>query len=208
MNLCSIALVFVLDVSHSVTNERWIQQRNGHALALQSRVVQEYVELNEPILLSVVQFASHSAVARRWIMIENKLQLDNFSNYLMNMQRLDLDFYTRIHHGIEDAIRLHDAEMPCEPMRRVIDVSADGDGQDFDPAVVTDAIERGIQINGVAINGAQQNPVITVGDWMRRNMITPNGFVVESDGFDDVENAVRRKFEAELIGSLELRWRL
>jgi Ca-activated chloride channel family protein len=88
---------------------------------------------------------------------------------------------------------------PCIGEQAVIDVS--GDGASNGGRTVAEARDRastmGVQINGLAIV-TELEPGL--GAWYRANVMTPDGFVIEAEGFADMARAMRRKIIQEIAG--------
>lgn len=57
-----------------------------------------------------------------------------------------------------------------------------------------EAIARGIRVNALVVNtyGAP------AADWARQALVTPSGFVMEADGWQEVAAALRRKVTQEV----------
>jgi hypothetical protein len=90
----------------------------------------------------------------------------------------------------------HVERAPCVPERTVIDVVTDGSGDDERrlEAARDEAIARGIRVNALVVNtyGAP------AADWARQALVTPSGFVMEADGWQEVAAALRRKVTQEV----------
>ncbi len=89
-------------------------------------------------------------------------------------------------------------DLPCEPDRRVIDVSGDGDDNDSDVELreVRDrAAAEGIVINGLPIVTATR-PYLA--RYFEENVITPGGFVINAEGFSEVGRALTKKLVHEI----------
>lgn len=200
---CVVALVLALDVSGSVNEERWIQQRDGHANAFNSQIISNYIETDGRIAVSVVAFADSARTLLEWRILSSRGEIQQFSQDLASLQRPRLGLNnTFISSGVTHSIGLLEQELPCNPERRVIDVAADGDDDSYTATIVENAERLSIQINGLAI--IAPNQVRDLDGWMRDTMITSDGFVVVSRGFEEIETAVRRKLEIEIIGELNV----
>ena len=107
----------------------------------------------------------------------------------------------------------------------VIDISGDGkDSRDYDYDKLPDSIKGGgkdslsremtkgsgikqyveqaerlgITINGLPIINPHELLDQDVVEYYEQNVITSDGFVVQSKGFEEIETAVRRKFQSEI----------
>lgn len=69
---CVVALVLALDVSGSVNEERWIQQRDGHANAFNSQIISNYIETDGRIAVSVVAFADSARTLLEWRILSSR----------------------------------------------------------------------------------------------------------------------------------------
>lgn len=200
---CVLALVLVLDVSLSVDESRWVQQRDGHAEAFTSQTIYNYIQTNGRIAVSTVAFADESSVLIDWTMLENRLDVINFSQTLRNLSRPQLGVLTKISSGVRLAEELLTQNSPCNAERLVIDVAADGHETNGYDRSITERLQTfGIQVNGLAIENPR--PELDLGVWFRENVVTSDGFVVVSRGFEEIAVAVRRKLEIEILGSVIL----
>lgn len=203
---CALALVLLLDVSMSVTEERWIQQRNGHANAFNSEKILEHIERGNPIVVSVAAFSEDVNTIVDWRILRNREDLISFSQEIIQIQRPSLGIFTFINRGIRFSLDLLQQELPCTPERLVVDVAADGndDRTDLLEELRLEAQSIPVQINGLAIAREGVPEIINrnLVEFFREHVVTVDGFVVRSDGFSDIERAVRRKLEIEIIGGI------
>lgn len=203
MNACVLALVMLLDVSHSVDNGRWIQQRDGHADAFRSSAVLEFIETTGPIAVSVAGFGSRAEVIQDWMILTNRLEALHFADRFSSFARPSLEMLTFTGAGMQISLDLHQ-NVPCNPERRVIDVVADGaENGGPSPSIFRDiATEQGITINTIAVLNSEQAQDIQEYfiKFMNEQVRTPDGFSMTSNGFDDIFRTIRRKIELEIIG--------
>ncbi len=101
--------------------------------------------------------------------------------------------------AVVHALNLLDGPLPCEPDSRVIDLSTDGEntsGNILPQVARDDAISRGVRINGIGIRAPsrQESPA----EWVRQNLMTPGGFVLDVEDWRDFELAIRRKLVVEI----------
>jgi hypothetical protein len=114
---------------------------------------------------------------------------------------------TSIARGIDFSVATF-TEAPWDAERRVIDVSGDGvensGGTAFVEAMRDGAVQKGITVNGLAIEGdpdAQRDlgPGARLSDYYRASVVGgPGAFVIEVDGFGAFREAVRRKLVREI----------
>jgi hypothetical protein len=86
---------------------------------------------------------------------------------------------------------------PCEPERKIIDVSGDGPSNEGIP--IDEAKDKAIA-NLVTINGM---PIITpveptIVEYYTEKVVTPDGFVLIADGYEDFTRAIKRKLIMEI----------
>lgn len=196
--ICAIALVLAIDVSGSVSQDNFFLQRDATARALVNPAILRTIEPERPIALSVVTWGDAPHLSVDWGLVASPEDMEAFADRVRRMSRSGTGA-TNMSRALSFAVR-HLDSVPCEPERRVIDVSGDGRASDEDPVDIRDSAERdGIQINGL--------PIVTdepeVADYYRRRVVTSDGFVVESNDWEGYYRAVRRKLILEIAGVLE-----
>ena len=211
--MADASLVLAVDVSNSVTPNRYGMQMEGIAAALSDPDVRRAM-LSGPhkaIFLTLVERANGIHVTVPWMLITGEAQIDRFA--------LDVQLAPRTGDGLtcvatmlqfvrEDVL----PRLPAPATRIVIDVSGDGRDDcggaiprsDADPAsqpvllMRDDLAEEGITINGMPI--LEGNEALTLEDWYRGHVIGgKDAFLVPARGFDDIARAMRHKFVAELL---------
>jgi hypothetical protein len=198
-----VALVLAVDVSGSVSEQRFKLQREGIAQALDSDDLAAVVSAgaNRAIEIAVVEWAEEQAVIVPWTVVRNRQELAQVAERLRSMPRSWVHTRTDPSGGIAAAQSLL-AKAPLAPERRVIDVSGDGEqntGEISTTEARDAAIARDITINGLPITSGDQPHV---DEWYRRNVVGgPGHFMVVADGFDAFADAFRRKLTLEVAGA-------
>lgn len=209
---CTVALLLSLDVSGSMTNEEYQLETVGFADSLMSEEVLPTVQANYPLTIRVDQWGSEIATAIPWTLIRNDADLQEFSQRVRAMPRLNVGPGTRLGNMLKvekDAFQV----MPCSPLRKVMDVSGDGkDECDLRPLDQGEPVfcvsgvdfyrneypDLGITINGLPIVNPESSLDQDVVEYYQQHVVTPDGFVIQSDGFLDIIRAIRRKLVAEI----------
>jgi len=201
--ICAVALILLMDVSASVNDEGYRMQQVGTAKALLSPDVQSQVRGGAPIAVEVIQWDTTQRIVVPWRILSDAADVQAFSNVVAGTARTNPDgfAYTYMKSAITFASKTLE-EAPCDATRQVIDVS--GDGKDNEPDIEetgmnlarANAAQHGVTINGLPIVNDEPD----VASYYQDHVVTPDGFVVEADGFDDVERAMRRKLFAEIAG--------
>lgn len=147
--------------------------------------------------VTAIEWSSDQSTVMPWRVLRSQTDLDTAARDLSAAKRASASLT-----ALGDALRVGVdafAAAPCEPDRRVIDISGDGaTNSGADPSGPRgDAIAGAISINGLPIVTPGEP---TVGDYYRKSVVTPDGFVIEAHGFEDVERAMGRKLAAEIAG--------
>lgn len=197
---CALALLFALDVSASVDQVEYRQQREGLAAALLSPAVQEAVLTQE----GGVAFAAYEWSGRHqqdealgWTLVTDAAGLLSVARVLAEGPRSYAEFPTAIGYALAYGEgMLRDAPV-CA--RRVIDISGDGIGNEgFGPEAAYREFDfDAITVNGLAIGG--DDPEL-LAYYHTRIPHGPGAFVEVAEDFADYENAMRRKLLRELYG--------
>jgi len=121
--------------------------------------------------------------------------LEDLSNKILNL-KYAIGMTTAMGDAIIKGVEYFDST-PCEPERKIIDVS--GDGPSNTGVEIEVARKKAID-NLVTINGM---PIITTGeprlsDYYIDKVITPDGFVLSADGYEDFTRAIKRKLIFEI----------
>ena len=198
-----VALVLAVDVSGSVSEERFKLQRDGIAQALDSDAIAAAVSSgnHRAIEIAVVEWAEEQSVVVPWTVVRSRQELAAVAQRLRSTPRSWVHTRTDPSGAIAAADALF-PKAPLDPERRVIDVSGDGE-QNAGEIATTEArdaaVARGITINGLPITSGDDPHV---DDWYGANVVGgPGHFMVVADGFDAFADAFRRKLTIEIAGS-------
>lgn len=177
--LVSLLLVLAIDVSDSVSPERFELQVRGTAEAFRhERVIEAIQHTPEGCIgVSVVQWSGegHAEVSVPWHTICRREEALAFADAVEGIERKFSDF-TSISHAIDYSVRLIETA-PFHATRKAIDVSGDGSNNNGRPvAEARSAAEAaGITVNGLAIVGPHESEI---GRYYRENVQTWDGFTV------------------------------
>jgi hypothetical protein len=205
-----VALVHAVDVSASVTPERFKLQREGIARALESDELAEIVTdgAHQAIEIAVVEWAEEQEVIVPWTVVQCRADLVGLAGLVRQTSRSWVHTMTDPAGGILAATALFDTA-PASADRKVIDVSGDGaqNTGDVKTAEARDrAVARNITVNGLPITlGDEPN----VDDWYRANVIGgQDAFLVAANGYDAFAEAFQQKLVRQVAMSLAARRRL
>lgn len=193
---CALALVLMLDSSGSVPDTAWQAQVEAHADALADPAIGRlFADGGAAVLVVGYDDAPRPLIG--WTMLEGSADAAAFARRLAGLPRPGSGM-TRTGRAIAFAIE-ELRRAPCAPDRRVIDLVTDGPGDDDAAlrAARDAAAEADIAINALAV---VTYPGLDAPGWLRENAVTPGGFVVAADGWEDVARALRRKLTWEVAG--------
>ena len=198
----AVQLVLAVDVSGSVSQDRFELQRQGYAAAFRDAQVLQAIQSTSTgsIAVAMVQWTGPSlhVVAVDWTLISDRASAESVAAATEAAPRTLFGGGTSIS-GAIDYARDMLAHAPFPAERRVIDVSGDGSNNRGRPA--EDARDEAVQA-GVAINGL---PILTIepelDEYYRRNVIGgPGAFVIAVRRYEDFAAAVRKKLITEIAG--------
>ncbi len=196
MAACALALVLLIDVSGSVSSDRYALQHAGVAQALTEPQVEHALLSQEGgMAITVVEWSDRRQTVVPWHMIHAAADVSAVSEMLAGAQRSmtgSTAMGDALHEGL---LALNRA--PCEPSRKIIDIS--GDGRNNDGSVAPDDVRLRARANNVVINGLPiRGDEPDVADYYRGHVITEDGFVIEAKSFDDFAVAIRTKLLTEV----------
>lgn len=188
--ICAAALVLAMDASGSIFPSEWRAQVEHTADAIASDEFAEAIRRGGPVAVTAFAFADAPALIVEWRVLETPDDAQAFAARLRAAGRVTSGG-TRIGPMLA---RAHEAlnVAPCEPDRRVVDLSTDGEAPEAETAAARDAA----QMDGVTIN------VISVGmgarpDSLRENAATADGFLIHAEDWSHYAALVRRKIILE-----------
>jgi hypothetical protein len=197
----SVALVLAIDVSESVSTERYVLQHEGIARAFETpQLINAIAAAPGGIEALVLEWSDPDKVAVTvgWTRIADRSAAAAFAGSVRATQRTSHGL-TAIGAALLAAGAAFD-QMPEPAAHRVIDVSGDGMANfGVSPVDARDAlVKKGITINGLAI--LSEEPWLD--DYYRSNVIGgPAAFVLVARSFDSFAEAILRKLVQEVAGA-------
>lgn len=207
-NIVELELVLAIDTSTSVDAQEFALQKNGLALAFLHKQVVDAILSNGKlgVAVSVVQWAGarRQATVVDWSILRSELDAQLFSAKIFATTRMftgQTDIGGAIIHSVASL-----ETNAITGLRRTIDISGDGSGDDARSAQGRDmALARNITINGLVIDNEDIDLGILAKLDIHRHY---NDFVIGGAGsflmiakdFDDYAVAIRRKLVREIRG--------
>jgi hypothetical protein len=194
----AVALVLAVDVSESVSNDRYLLQHEGIARAFETpQLIDAIAAVPGGIEALVMEWSDPDkiAVTVGWTRIANRNAAVAFAATVRATKRTS-NGLTAIGSAMLAAAAAFE-HMPEPAGHRVIDISGDGMANFGDPpTVVRDAlIKQGITINGLAI--LTEEPWLD--EYYRQNVIGgPSAFVISAKTFESFADAMLRKLVQEV----------
>lgn len=188
------AIVFAVDVSGSVSPERYELQRAGIADIFASAGIEN--ALGDGLAVAVMEWSDGHQVVVPWTVLRSVADAHALARRIRATPRAP-GYSTELSLALLAAADLLDA-CPCDAPARVIDVS--GDGPNNGPMSTTIArdqvVARGIRINGLTIVTPEEPDLAR---WYQANVVGgPGAFLEVANGFADFARAMRRKFFVEV----------
>jgi hypothetical protein len=188
------AIVFAVDVSGSVTSERYELQRAGIASVFATAGIEQV--LGDGLAVAIMEWSDGHRVTVPWTVLHSIADAHALAARIAAMPRAP-GVSTELSLALLAAADLLDA-CPCAAVNRIIDISGDGsnNGPISTPIARDQVLARGIRINGL--------PIVTsiepdVAQWYRANVIGGDGAFMEvANGYEDFARAMRRKFLIEV----------
>lgn len=194
----ALALVLAIDVSESVSSERYVLQHDGIAKAFETpELIDKIVASPGGIEALVLEWSDPDkiAVTVGWTRISSRAGAVAFAKAIRATQRSSHGL-TAIGSAMLAAAAAFE-HMPEPADHRVIDVSGDGIANfGVSPVSARDElVQAGITINGLAI--LTEEPWLD--DYYRANVIGgPSSFVVVAKSFESFAEAILRKLVQEV----------
>jgi len=203
---CELALVLAMDASSSVDDREYQLQLKGMASALLDIEVQEAIESLGGIYLAAFEWngQSNQKMLFNWRFVQSRQDLFEVTNLLVGHERNTKKSPTALGAALGFGYRLHQ-RAPAECTRHVIDVSGDGVSNDgIKPREIYALYDFSrITVNGLVIKDIYTNPESFYRDpeaYYRANVMRGAGaFLVLAHGFDDFEEAMKRKLLKEIV---------
>ncbi|MFC6584593.1 DUF1194 domain-containing protein [Sulfitobacter aestuariivivens] len=207
---CRLALLLALDVSSSVDAAEDQLQRGGLVSALIAPEVEAaFFAADQPVALAVYEWSGryNQSVLLDWTLIDGRAALIKAAEVIAASKRSHSDFPTAMGHSLGFGANLFRKAPPC--LRQTLDVAGDGQNNDgFGPAAAyREFAFADVTVNGLVVNEAgSQSEVGLIAYYRGEVLHGPGAFLVIAEGFEDYEDAMRRKLERELtppaIGAL------
>jgi hypothetical protein len=204
---CRLALMLALDISSSVDAQEDALQRQGLAAALATPAVVDAI-VSVPaqgVALSVIEWSGRvqQTMLLGWTMLDTRADVARAAARISASRRSHDTFATAIGRMLKFAdMRFGDAPR-CD--HRVLDVSGDGvhnDGPEPREAYAGGVL-RGVTVNGLAIVVTEPavdhaHPGNVAAHYRAEVIRGPGAFVIQADGFEDFQRAMRAKLLREL----------
>jgi hypothetical protein len=197
----TLALVLAVDVSESVSSERYLLQHEGIARAFETPLLVDAITaVPGGIEALVLEWSDPDKIAITvgWTRINNRAGAAAFAASVRATQRTS-NGLTAIGSALLAAAAAFD-HLPEPAGHRVIDISGDGMANfGVPPVTARDAlVGKGITINGLAI--LSEEPWLD--EYYRSNVVGgPAAFVAVAKNFDSFAEAMLRKLVQEVAGA-------
>jgi hypothetical protein len=188
------AIVFAVDVSGSVNDERYELQRSGIASIFSDDGIESLVEGG--LAVTLMEWSDQATVMVPWMVLRTPDDARRFAHAVNTVQRIT-GFSTALSTALlaaADQIEL----CPVPALNKIIDVSGDGPNNGpMSTSIARDqVVARGFRINGLPIVTPQEPDLA---QWYAANVVGgPGGFIEIAQGFEDFARAMRRKFQREV----------
>ena len=204
-----VALVLTVDASGSIDHPEFQLQKEGIAGAVADPEVLSTIQSgrNGRIAIAYVEWGAPGGAQMMvdWMLVGDAASAAAFGNAVLQAPR-SIQSYNAIGDAIDLAVRLFDA-CPCQPTRRIIDVSGDNpDNRSHHPGPLARdaAVAKGITINALAIVqdgrlGASGKPWLV--ETYERTIIGGfAAFAIAANSRADFARALREKMVLEISG--------
>lgn len=197
-----LELVLAVDVSGSVSAERYALQRQGYAAAFRDpRVVRSIANAGGIVAVTMTQWTGPTMQVQvvPWTHVSDAGSAGRLADAIEAAARQLFSGGTSVSGAIDHAVRLM-SDSPHAGIRRVIDVSGDGANNRGRPAAEARdaAISEGIVINGLPILALDH----TLDAYYRDNVIGgPGAFMIAAETYESFAEAIVRKLVLEISGS-------
>ena len=196
----SVALVMAIDVSESVSSERYLLQHDGIARAFENPKLLDAITESGGIEALVLEWSDPDKIAITvdWTKIGDRDSAMRFAATVRATKRTSHGL-TAIGAALQTAGTALDRAPEPAP-HRVIDVSGDGMAN-FGPSpadVRDDLVAQGITINGLAI--LTEEPWLA--EYYEQNVIGgPSAFCLVAENMDSFAEAMLKKLVQEVAGN-------
>jgi len=195
-----LQLVLAVDVSGSVSDERFKLQKQGYAEAFRNWRVLEAIRSGpaQAIAVTMTQWTGPSQQTQvvPWMVITDEASMTAFAEAVERTTRQLYGGGTSISGAIDHALALFPGS-GAKGGRQVIDVSGDGANNRGRPAAEArdDAIRDGATINGLPIMALEPG----LDQYYQNNVIGgPNAFMIVAETYETFAEAVLKKLVTEI----------
>jgi len=195
-----LQLVLAVDVSGSVSDERFKLQQRGYAEAFRNWRVLEAIRSgpSRAIVVTMTQWTGPTQQVQvvPWMVITDEASMLAFADAIERASRQLYGGGTSISGAIDHAMTLF-PQTKFTDARRVIDISGDGANNRGRPAAEArdDAVRAGVTINGLPILALEPN----LDQYYLNNVIGgPNAFSIVADSYETFADAVLKKLITEI----------
>jgi hypothetical protein len=195
-----LQLVLAVDVSGSVSDERFKLQKEGYAEAFRNWRVLEAIRsgTSQAIAVTMTQWTGPAQQAQvvPWMVISDEASMLAFAEAVDRTTRQLYGGGTSISGAIDHAVTLF-PDSGATGGRRVIDVSGDGANNRGRPAAEArdDAIREGATINGLPILALEPG----LDQYYQTNVIGGrNAFMIVAETYETFAEAVLKKLVTEI----------
>lgn len=195
------AVVFVVDVSYSMSDYELHVARESHASAIASYEVLEAVAGGAlgRSAFAYVEFGTRAQTLIDWRVVDSPASAVAFAGQIRQAGDERLGGLTAIGEGLYEAVRLF-RRLPYTPTRKVVDVTGDGvrnAGRDLaDPRARL--LERGVVINGLPMTFNTDEEDLT-GYYAREVIGGAGAFSLTLERIEDMPMLMRQKIVMELF---------
>lgn len=194
---CALALLLMIDVSGSVSESNWRAQRDGTAEAFRDPTVARLISQQDGVAVAGIAWGSKAHLVVPWQIIRSEAEAAAFADRLADVARPEQGQTDLA--GAMRAAATSFEQTPCQPWRRVADISGDGPANAGDPTAAKAAlVEMGVVINGLPIV-TETEPQLE--SYYRSAVISEGGFVVPAQGWAEFGQAIRRKLTLEVAAA-------
>ncbi len=209
---CRLALALAIDVSSSVDAAEDTLQRSGIVAALTSpKVEAAFFSSDLPVALAAYEWSGrhNQKIILDWRLIDSRSALVEAAETVAKSTRSHSEFPTAMGYALGFGAQLLDRSPTC--LRKTLDMAGDGKSNEgFPPATAYREFPfQDVTVNGLVVNAADfEGEVGLIAFYQGEVIHGPGAFLIIANGFDDYEDAMRRKLERELsppaIGGLPL----
>ncbi len=195
------AVVFIVDVSHSMSDYEVSIARESHAAAITSYEVLQAVD-NGALgrsAFAYVEFATRAETLIEWTIIDSATSAQAFAYRIRNQGNDRLGGLTAIGEALHEAVALFRA-LPFSATRHVVDVTGDGannSGRGID-GPRGELLDMDVIINGLPMIFNTRHPDLT-GYYGQRIIGGPGAFVLTLELISDMPMMMRQKIVMELF---------